>query len=117
MMESADAQSQVAETKADFFDRVKDETNRGVLDQNKLFDDYDQWQSDTSAKFNTPRGRAEFERASGRTRGSLIRWAANGAAQIASANQVADHTNIINSSTDLLQKDPDSYPSERGGSR
>lgn len=110
MMESADAQQQVSEQKSEFFDRIKDETNRGVLDQNKLFDDYNQWYDKTSGDFSTGRGKAEFERAAGRTRGAIIRWAAQGSAQIAGANALANHTNVVNNLTDLTQKDPHSYP-------
>jgi len=106
MMEAADAQEQVAGTKADFFNRVQDETKRGILDQNTLLDDYDNWASDAGSKFSTPRGRAEFERASGRTRGSLIRWAAQGSAQIAGANEVASHTNAMNISSNIVMQDP-----------
>ncbi len=114
MLESADAQAAAAETKSNFYDRIKEETNNGSLDQNKIFEDYDKWVDDNSGKFSTSRGKAEFERASGRIKGSIIRWSAQGQAQITGAQAVEKHNITINSLSDLTQKDPHSFADNMG---
>lgn len=111
-MEAADANATVSEARTNYFDRVRDETNRGVLDQGKLFDDYDDEMNEAGAKFTTARGRAEFERASARTRGSLVRTAAAGSIKIAGQNQQADFDIATNASTNMVLADHTQFPSE-----
>src|ERR1019366_4798773 len=104
----------VSEARANYFDRVRDETNRGVLDQGKLFDDYDEEMSKAGSNFNTARGKAEFERASARTRGSLVRTAAAGSIKIAGQNQQTDFDIATNNSMNMIQQDHTQFASEVG---
>ena len=108
-MESAYAQSTAAQMYSSYFDRIKDETNKGTLNQQKIEADWSDEVSEASQQFDSARGRAEFERATGRSYGALMRKSAAGAIQIAGNNAKIDFLNTANNITSVTRKSPDLY--------
>lgn len=113
-MEAADVQSNVSDAKAEYYDRIQNEVANGNFNQEKVLNDYDDWASQEGAKYDTARGKQEFERASGRTKGMVMRWASQAQIKVNGANEVADHVNTVNNLTNLTEKDPGSWANNIG---
>jgi len=108
--ETSDAYASVAEQRAQFMDRIQDETAKGTLDVGKVKDDYQKWVEDQYDSYDTPGGKDAFTRASARTGGALLMSASRGYAAVQGKKAADNLVTLTNTNSNLAMKDPNSFP-------
>ena len=106
-MDSANAASTVAEDKVDRLTAQQKAMDDGTYDNDKFKQDYQQWQSDQSDKFDTAAGKNTFMRASSRTLGSLLNRGNRIQTTIAYNNAASSYQDTVDSLATASRLAPD----------
>lgn len=104
--ETADEYANAADRRAQYTERVRQETQNGTLDVDKVLQDYDDETSSAGENLSTPEGKNYFERQTARTRAQILRNAQAGAGQVAANDARASYKTAIDTNSATLTRDP-----------
>lgn len=112
-VEVSDANATISQARADYMDRIAQETNDGTLDVDKVKGDYQKFVEKEYDNFSTAGGRNTFNRLSARAGGSILQHAAHGYSVVQSNQAKADLVTSVNNYSSVLMKDPTQFPDIR----
>jgi hypothetical protein len=108
-METSDAYASVAEQRAQYMDRIQQETNNGTLDVAKVKQEYQDWTEKQYDSYSTAGGKDAFARASSRAGGAILLGAAHGKAAVM-GNQARENLSQMSiSNSNMVQNDPSQF--------
>lgn len=107
--ESADAYSQTAQARSDSFEKLDAGLQDGSFDKDKFFEKFDKDSSDYGGTLTTPEAQNYYERQTARLRGSLLKHATIGEAQVASREAVGDFLSAKNANAKTIYDHPDQF--------
>lgn len=107
--ESSDAYAVTSQARADFMDRIQQETNDGTLDDKgleKIKKDYQDWTEKQFDSYSTPGGKDAFVKTSSRTGASILMHAVKGQAAVSGTKAATDIQTMTNNDSNVIMKDP-----------
>lgn len=107
--ETSDVYSGAADLRAQYTERIQQQTQDGTLDVDKLQEDFDNDIQKLGQNLSTPAGRNYFERQQARLKGNLTQMATSSRAVLASNEAKAKWSNAVDKSSSSLLKDPSSF--------
>jgi len=105
----ADTYANFADQRANWMERISQETQNQTLDPDKLLDEYDQTTNDMQDQLSTPQGKNFFVRQQARLRGAIQQRMAIGSAAIAGANAQASWKVGSDRLGNSVYNDPNSF--------
>lgn len=113
-MEVSDSYANVAQKRAALTEEMQQQINDGTFDTDKFKEQYSDWATKESEKYETAGGRNAFTRQSSRLLGNMLIKGAKGQALIAHNNAVAGFNDTVNGLSAAVRQDPDQFEDAMG---
>ncbi len=112
--EVSDLNAKFSEARAQWTDKINQQTREGNVDPQKLRDEYQQYTNKMSEGIKTSAGRDYFDRQAGRLGGLILKNSSHAKAMVAGQKAITDYTQSLNISTANLDQNPENFKDELG---